>query len=127
MSPLGSAPARGAIRAWLEAGVVDQGQFSQTLEGPPQGGVISPVLLNVALHGMEQAAGVRYRNCARSDAEAVAGTPVLVRYADDYVAMCHSQEQAGKVKVALAAWRAPRGLAVTQDKTKIVHVQDGFS
>ena len=61
---------------------MDQGQFSLTLEGTPQGGVISPVLLNVALHGMEQAAGVRYRNRARSDAEAVTGTPVLVRYAD---------------------------------------------
>jgi len=124
---LGSFPARGAIRAWLKAGVMDQGQFSQTLEGTPQGGVISPVLLNVALHGMEQAAGVRYRNCARSDAEAVAGTPVLVRYADDYVAMCHSQEQAEKVKVALAAWLAPRGLSFNEDKTKIVPVEEGFS
>src|SRR5260370_20042248 len=76
---------------------------------------------------MEQAAGVRYRNCARSDAEAVAGTPVLVRYADDYVAMCHSQEQAEKVKVALAAWLAPRGLSFNEDKTKIVHVEEGFS
>src|SRR5712664_3271230 len=94
---LGSFPARGAIRAWLKAGVMDQGQLTPTLEGTPQGGVISPLLLNVALHGMEQAAGVRYRNCARSDAEAVAGTPVLVRYADDYVAMCHSQEQAEEV------------------------------
>src|SRR5207245_2481961 len=53
---LGSFPARRAIRAWLKAGVMDQGQFSPTWEGTPQGGVISPVLLNVALHGMEQAA-----------------------------------------------------------------------
>jgi len=127
LARLGSFPARGAIRAWLKAGVMDQGQFSQTLEGTPQGGVISPVLLNVALHGMEQAAGVRYRNCARSDVESVAGTPVLVRYADDYVAMCHSREQAEEVKAALAAWLAPRGLSFNEDKTKIVHVEEGFS
>jgi RNA-directed DNA polymerase len=124
---LGSFPARGAIRAWLKAGVMERDQLTPTLEGTPQGGVISPVLLNVALHGMEQAAGVRYRNCARSDVESVAGTPVLVRYADDYLAMCHSREQAEDVKAALAAWLAPRGLSFNEDKTKIVHVEEGFS
>src|SRR5215207_4823874 len=123
---LGSFPARGAVRAWLEAGVMEQGQFSPTVEGTPQGGVISPVLLNVALHGMEHAAGVRYRTSARSDAETVAGSPVLVRYADDYVAMCYSREQAEQVKERLAAWLAPRGLAFNEDKTKVVHVDDGF-
>jgi RNA-directed DNA polymerase len=106
---------------------MDQGQFSPTLEGTPQGGVISPVLLNVALHGMEQAAGVRYRNSNRSDAETVTGTPVLVRYADDYVAMCYSRQQAEEVKQRLAAWLAPRGLSFNEDKTKIVHMEDGFS
>ena len=89
--------------------------------------LISPLLLNVALHGMEQAAGVRYRNSARSDAETVKGSPVLVRYADDYVALCYSREQAEQVKDRLSAWLAPRGLRFNQDKTKIVHVEDGFT
>lgn len=124
---LGSFPAREAIRAWLKAGVIDSGAFMPTEEGTPQGGVISPLLLNVALHGMEQAAGVRYRNSARSDAETVAGSPVLVRYADDYVAMCHSREQAEQVKQRLEAWLAPRGLSFNEDKTNIVHVEEGFS
>lgn len=66
---LGSFPAREQVRAWLKAGVMEQGQLTPTTEGTPQGGVISPLLLNVALDGMEQAAGVRYRNSARSDAE----------------------------------------------------------
>ena len=127
LGQIGSFPAREALRAWLRAGVVDQGSFSPTTEGTPQGGVISPLLLNVALHGMEQAAGVRYRNSARSDAETMAGSPVLVRYADDYVAMCHSREQAEVVKDRLAAWLAPRGLTFNEDKTKIVHVEEGFS
>ena len=105
---------------------MEQGQFSPTEEGTAQGGVISPLLLNVALHGMEQAAGVRYRSYARCDVETVRGSPVLVRYADDYVAMCHSREQAEEVKARLAAWLAPRGLSFNEDKTKIVHVEDGF-
>jgi RNA-directed DNA polymerase len=124
---LGSFPARGMIRAWLKAGVMERGEFTPTEDGTPQGGVISPLLLNVALHGMEDAAGVRYRNSARSDAETVAGSPVLVRYADDYVAMCHSREQAQQVKERLAAWLAPRGLSFNEDKTKIVHLEEGFS
>jgi RNA-directed DNA polymerase len=124
---LGSFPARDAIRAWLKSGVIEKGRFSPTGEGTPQGGVISPVLLNVALHGMEQAAGVRYRNLASGDSAAVARTPVLVRYADDYVAMCHSREQAEQVKARLAAWLAPRGLHFNEDKTNIVHIEDGFS
>ena len=124
---LGTFPAREAIRAWLTAGVIDHGEFTPTEEGTPQGGVISPLLLNIALHGMEHAAGVRYRNSVRSDAETVAGSPVLVRYADDYVVMCHSREQAEQVKQRLAAWLAPRGLSFNEDKTTIVHVEDGFS
>ncbi|PZS30815.1 MAG: group II intron reverse transcriptase/maturase, partial [Pseudonocardiales bacterium] len=57
LAQLGTFPAREQVRQWLKAGVVEQGRFTPTEEGTPQGGVISPVLLNVALHGMEQAAG----------------------------------------------------------------------
>lgn len=127
LDSLGTFPARGMVRAWLKAGVIEAGEFAPTDEGTPQGGVISPVLLNVALHGMEKAAGVQYRLSARSDAETVKGCPVLVRYADDYVAMCHSREQAEQVKAALTAWLEPRGLRFNEDKTRIVHVEDGFS
>jgi RNA-directed DNA polymerase len=57
---VGMFPAREQIRAWLKAGVVDKGRYSPTREGTPQGGGISPLLLNIALQGMEEAAGVRY-------------------------------------------------------------------
>ena len=127
LAAIGAFPARGMIREWLKAGVIESGRFTPTGEGTPQGGVISPCLLNVALHGMEHAAGVRYRNSARSDAETVRGCPVLVRYADDYVAMCYSREQAEQVRARLAAWLEPRGLRFNEDKTRIVHVEDGFS
>lgn len=123
---LGTFPARGLVRGWLKAGVVERGHFTPTEEGTPQGGVISPVLLNVALHGMEQAAGVRYHPSSHRDAgTAVPGSPVLVRYADDLVALCHSREQAGQVKARLAGWLVPRGLAFNEDKTRIVHLDEG--
>jgi RNA-directed DNA polymerase len=121
---LGTFPARGRVRQWLKAGVVEDGRFAPTEEGTPQGGVISPLLLNVALHGMEQAAGVRYRSVGVG--RTVPGCPAVVRYADDLVALCHTREQAEQVKVQLADWLAPRGLAFNEDKTRIVHLDDGF-
>jgi RNA-directed DNA polymerase len=87
--------------------------------------VISPLLLNVALHGLEEAAGVRYHTGARAG-ETVAGSPVLIRYADDLVACCHSRQQATQVKARLAGWLEPRGLAFNEDKTSIVHLTEGF-
>ncbi len=124
MAALGTFPARGLVRQWLKAGVVDRGRFAPTEEGTPQGGVISPLLFNVALHGMEEAAGVRYRTTGRDAGSAQSGSPVLVRYADDFVAMCTSREQAEQVKERLAAWLTPRGLAFNEDKTRIVHVEE---
>ena len=126
MAALGTFPAQGLVRQWLKAGVVDRGRFAPTEEGTPQGGVISPLLFNVALHGMEEAAGVRYYTTGRDAGSAQSGSPVLVRYADDFVAMCTSREQAEQVKKRLAAWLTPRGLAFHEDKTRIVHAESGF-
>jgi RNA-directed DNA polymerase len=82
--------------------------------------VISPLLLNVALHGMENAAGVRYEP---SDPGRVTRTsPALVRFADDLVVLCHTRGQAEEVKAQLAAWLAPRGLSFNQDKTRIANL-----
>jgi RNA-directed DNA polymerase len=88
--------------------------------------VISPVLLNVALYGMEQAAGVRYRTFGVYADRVVPGSPVLVRYADDLVVMCESREQADQVKARLAMWLAPRGLSFNEDKTRVAHLEEGF-
>jgi RNA-directed DNA polymerase len=126
LTQLGDFPACGMVADWLKAGVMDQGRFAPTEQGTPQGGVVSPLLLNIALHGMEAAAGVRYRRTGTSAGTALPGSPVLIRYADDLVAMCHSREQAIEVKARLAAWLAPRGLAFNEDKTRIVHVDSGF-
>ncbi len=125
MSAIGTFPARGQIAAWLKAGVVEQGQFTGTERGTPQGGGVSPLLLNVALHGMEQAAGVRYYHTVRdgNPVQPVPNAPIVVRYADDLLALCHSREQAEQVKTRLSVWLAPRGLVFNEDKTRIVHLQ----
>jgi RNA-directed DNA polymerase len=126
LNQIGSFPARGMIRAWLKAGVVEQGRVHRSEDGVPQGGVVSPLLLNVALHGMEKAAGVRYYQTGNSAGKAVKGSPVLIRYADDFVALCHTREEAFEVKARLAAWLAPRGLAFNEDKTRVVSLAEGF-
>jgi RNA-directed DNA polymerase len=126
LAALGTFPARGLVEQWLKAGVVDKGRLAPTEEGTPQGGVVSPLLLNVALHGMEEAAGVRYRSAGVHAGKTVAGSPVVVRYADDLVAMCASREEAEEVKERLTAWLAPRGLVFNEDKTRVVRLEDGF-
>jgi RNA-directed DNA polymerase len=125
LGQLGTFPARGRIGQWLKAGVIDQGRFAPTEQGSPQGGVISPVLMNVVLHGMEEAAGVRYILSGSNAGTARPGSPVLIRYADDALALCHSREQAQQVQVRLAAWLEPRGLSFNEDKTAVVRLDDG--
>ena len=106
--------------------MVEQGRLHRTEDGVPQGGVVSPVLLNIALHGMEKAAGVRYYPTGNSAGMAVVGSPVLIRYADDFVALCHTRQEALEVKARLAGWLAPRGLAFNEDKTRVVSLAEGF-
>ena len=126
LTQLGGFPAREHIRDWLTAGVVEQGMFTATEEGTPQGGVISPLLLNVALHGMEHAAGVRYRIVGSDGVATARDSPMLIRYADDFVALCHTRDEAMQVKARLAAWLTPRGLAFNEEKTRVVDLDDGY-
>jgi RNA-directed DNA polymerase len=126
LAQLGSFPARDMIAGWLKAGVIEAGKgFAPTEEGSPQGGIISPVLLNVALHGLEEAAGVRYRGGVHAD-HLKEDSPALTRYADDFTVCCHTRRQAEQVKGRLAEWLAPRGLTLNEDKTRIVALAQGF-
>jgi RNA-directed DNA polymerase len=117
---LGDVPGKGLVRQWLRAGVLEEGSWHDTPEGTPQGGVLSPLLLNVALHGLEAAVGVLH-HAPRGGGRAV------VRYADDFVVFCESQEDAERVKeVLLPRWLAERGLVLSPDKTRVVHLTEGF-
>ena len=123
---LGSFPARGLIRGWLTAGVFENGKgFAPTERGTPQGGVISPLLLNVALHGLEEAAGVGYLTRGVDAGSVHRDSPVVIRYADDLLALCHTREQAEQVKAQLAEWLMPRGLAFNEAKTRIISADRG--
>jgi len=126
LDALGTFPAREQVAQWLTAGAVDAGRFVPSVEGTPQGGVISPLLLNIALHGMEQAAGVRYRKLDTTRAETREDSPVLVRYADDLVVLCHTRDRAFQIKAQLEEWLRPKGLSFNEDKTRVVDIDTGF-
>lgn len=115
------------IAGWLKAGVFEAGKgFAPTEEGTPQGGIISPLLLNVALHGLEEASGVRYSTAPSAREKTQRDSPVTVAYADDFVVCCHSRQQAESIRARLAGWLAERGLSLNEDKTRIVHLSQGF-
>ncbi|MEU6745521.1 reverse transcriptase domain-containing protein [Spirillospora sp. NPDC046719] len=126
LDQLGLFPARDQVTQWLRAGVMENGRFAPTWEGTPQGGVLSPCQLNVALQGMEHAAGARYSTKPSHKGWSVPGTPMVIRYADDLVVLCHSRQEAEQVKAQLAAWLEPRGLVLNEDKTRIVRLDEGF-
>jgi len=84
------------------------------------------LLLNIALHGLEEAAGVRYRvKSAQHPDDTTSDSPVVVRYADDWLVFCHSRDKAQQIKAQLAEWLAPRGLSFNEDKTNIVGLSAG--
>ncbi|WP_339155836.1 group II intron reverse transcriptase/maturase [Actinomadura luteofluorescens] len=127
MEAIGLFPAREMVREWLQAGVFEAGRgFAPTEEGTPQGGVISPLLLNVAVHGLETVAGARYRTTGPKAGRSYPDSPVVVRYADDLVVLCHTRHEAVLIKERLARWLGGRGLSFNEDKTRIVHVAEGF-
>ena len=117
-------PARELIKQWLKAGVMDKGVFADTDKGTPQGGVISPLLANIALTGMEQAIGVEY--IENRHHTTIRGNRALVRYADDFVIFTDSKEDAKAALQEIAHWLKGRGLEISEEKTQIRHIADGF-
>jgi RNA-directed DNA polymerase len=95
--------------------------FHATERGTPQGGVVSPLLANIALHGMEEAIGVKYDYRGQ-----LIGKRAVVRYADDFVCFCESREDAEQVQQILGDWLKKRGLTLSEEKTRIVHLTEGF-
>ena len=121
LKAIGKVPGSSLIHQWLKAGYMDGGVFHDTDAGTPQGGVISPLLANIALHGMETALGVK-----RSSQGGIRGPRAVVRYADDFVVFCESREDAACVIETLKEWLAVRGLRLSEAKTRIVHLTEGF-
>jgi len=104
---------RQVIKSWLKAGVLDKHVFAPTEDGTPQGGVISPLLANIALHGMEQIAASSYQKKT--------GKPALIRYADDYVILHSDKDVLQTAANAVEEWLKDMGLTLNQKKTRITH------
>ncbi|MDW3684764.1 group II intron reverse transcriptase/maturase [Cupriavidus sp. CV2] len=117
---------KATLRKWLKAGVVFQGQFQATKAGTPQGGIISPTLANVALNGLE--GHLRQYLVAKFGTVKASKLKVnVVRYADDFVITGDSPELLDhEVKPWVERFLAIRGLTLSEEKTRIVNIADGF-
>lgn len=100
------------VRQWLKAGVMEEGVLRQSVAGTPQGGVISPLLSNIYLHALDLAF-----------ADGTHGR--LVRYADDFVVMCRSEEQAHAARELARQILADLGLELHREKTRVVDLTEG--
>jgi RNA-directed DNA polymerase len=119
------------LRQWLKAGVVEVGFFSPTDTGTPQGGVISPLLANVALDGMErlfEAEDAKGRPKAPALRKGLNKGIAVLRYADDFVTTAPTREVLETyARPRLEKFLHERGLALSEAKTRIVHVKEGFN
>jgi RNA-directed DNA polymerase len=112
LNQIGDFPAKGLISKWLKAGYVEFGEIHETTMGTPQGGVISPLLANIALDGLQDHLGKGYR---------------YVRYCDDFVIMAKTKQAIEEIKPKVEQWLSERGLKLKDEKTKIIHRDEGFN
>jgi RNA-directed DNA polymerase len=114
---------KGILRKWLKSGFIEMGKLFPTQAGTPQGGIISPVLANLALDGLQSELTALFRTVR----DARAAKVNLVRYADDFIITASSKEfLENEVKPLVVEFLAARGLVLSEKKTKITHVTEGF-
>ena len=118
------------IRRWLKAGVVTFGKWQANETGAPQGGPLSPLLMNIVLDGMERLFGCENSRGNRVCASAKTGLDkgiTLVRYADDFVIIAPTKERLENyVLPKVGAFLQTCGLELSQKKTRIVHLSERF-
>ncbi len=112
---IGSVPQGNLIKEWMKAGYVYKGVYNLTETGTPQGGVISPLLSNIGLHGLELAVKSW---CPKLG---------IVRYADDFIITGKTREQIEEIVPRIKQWLSERGLELSEEKTRIVNIADGFN
>src|SRR6266481_8840386 len=110
------------IKEWLKAGVVDSGIFMPTDRGTPQGGVLSPLLANIALHGLE-AVVQKSRGPVMMTVRGKRVTNMVhcIRYADDFVVFHNTWEGIQRCKEAIQEWLKGMGLELKDAKTRYAH------
>jgi len=117
------------VEKFLKAGYVDDNVFYNTNEGTPQGGILSPLLANIALNGMEKVLEISYRELIRKNGYVTyetKGKYRMVRYADDFVIFAQNKKDIEKVYEILNPYLKDRGLKLAEDKTRITHISKGF-
>jgi RNA-directed DNA polymerase len=108
------------IKAWLKAGYMDGKELFPTHDGTPQGGVISPLLANIALHGMEKRVK-QYAETLKGKKAINCKTLSLIRYADDFVIIHEDLNVVKKCQEIMAEWLSDMGLELKPSKTKLTH------
>lgn len=120
---------KSVLKQFLKAGFVFQNELFPTDEGTPQGGVISPILANMVLDGMQKVLSDRFHTnrLGKIDLRFKNAHKVnLVRYADDFIVTAATKEIAEEAKEIIRGFLCTRGLELSEEKTLITHVDDGF-
>jgi len=123
----------GLVKAFLRAGILtEEGQNRTTITGTPQGGILSPLLANIALSGLDEHFAAKWAALGPSWTRAKArraGVPAmrLIRYADDFVVMvAGTRDDAEALWDEVGSVLAPMGLRLSEEKTRVCHIDEGF-
>jgi RNA-directed DNA polymerase len=123
---------RALLWKFLRAGVMYQGKRQETLTGTPQGGIVSPLLANIYLHALDKYMESKYLNLSRYERskrrKQGQGNYLYVRYADDFVVLCNgTKAEAHAMKEELGALLRTMGLTLSEAKTQVTHITEGFT
>lgn len=113
------------LKKWLKCGVIFKGELFRTDEGTMQGGIISPTLANMALDGMSDLLATKNKRVSRKN-EKYSPMVNMVRYADDFIVTGRTKETLEEIKPVVMDFLAERGLELSEEKTLITHIDDGF-
>ena len=113
------------LEKWLKSGVVFNKLLQPTVEGTPQGGIISPTLANATLDGMERMLKAKYKG-SYIDGRLYYPKVNCVRYADDFIVTADKRETLEEIKRMLIGFLGERGLTLSEEKTRITHISEGF-
>ncbi|WP_034937748.1 group II intron reverse transcriptase/maturase [Gloeocapsa sp. PCC 73106] len=127
LDKLGDCPVafKSQIKMWLKSGFMENKELFPTNEGTPQGGIISPLLANIALHGIENELNEwvkTWKGNKRNNLK----TFSFIRYADDFVVIHESKAVVERAKEIISSLLEPIGLQLKDEKTKLIHTTEGF-
>lgn len=123
-------PGREFIKQWLKAGYVESHVFNKTDKGTPQGGILSPLLANIALDGMDnwlsRITETKVYGNTKNKTKEERRIYGFIRYADDFIVTARTKEQIEAIIPRIQDWLAIRGLQLSEVKTRIKNINDGF-